>query len=154
MGMSNFDPTDPRVQLEIIRERLHYSEEKVREHELLLAQTNRDLGQKNAELKITEEERNDFKLKWEILQRDFIHSQETLTKTIQISKQKKKTVRFQAFLASLIFLLSSVLVNLGTTMLTSSPPNELGWVMIALAAASYIVAALMTTILALEGGNS
>lgn len=38
-------------------------------------------------------------------------------------------------------------------MLTSSPPNSLGWVMIALASAAYIVAALMTTLLALEGGN-
>lgn len=153
MGMSNVDPAKSKIQLEVLKERLKYSEEKNRQQEQVLAQAYKDLGQKEAELKQIRVEHDDLRIKWEVLQRDLKHVQDSLTQSSQKTAKKKNTAKLQAFLASLIFLLSSVLVNIGTTMLTSLPPNSLGWVMTALAAAAYIIAALMTTFLALEGGN-
>ncbi|HEX6485019.1 MAG TPA: hypothetical protein VF043_39755 [Ktedonobacteraceae bacterium] len=65
--MSNIDPTDPRIQLEVIRERLRFSEEKFQQHEQLLAQAYKDLGQKDAELKQIREDRDDLRIKWEVV---------------------------------------------------------------------------------------
>lgn len=146
MGMGNSDPTDLRIQLEVIRERLKYAEEKSRQQEQMLTQAYKDLGQKEAELKQIRSEREDLKIKWEVLQRDFKHSQNSLIQATQANTKKKKTAQFQGFIASIVFLCSSILVNLGTAMLTSLPPNSLGWIMITLAATIYFIAALMTTV--------
>ncbi|HEY1348992.1 MAG TPA: hypothetical protein VGF67_05135 [Ktedonobacteraceae bacterium] len=151
--MRNVDPAKSKIQLEILKERLKYSEEKFHQQEQALAQAYKNLGQKEAELKQVSVEKEDLRIKWEVLQRDFKYVQDTLAQGNQKTAKKRNTAKLQAFLASLIFLLTSVLVNIGTTMLTSLPPNTLGWVMIALAAAAYIIAALMTTFLAIEGGN-
>ena len=153
-GMSNIDPTRFKIQLEVQKEKLKNADQRFRHQEQLLAKAYKDLGQKEAELEQIKSERDDLRIKWEVLQRDFKHTQDLLKKDNQQNTKKRNIAKFQAFFASLIFLLSSVLVNLGTTMLTSSPPNSLGWVMMALAVTVYIVAALMTTLLALEGGNT
>ncbi len=51
MGMSNSDPVELRIQLEVIRERLKYAEEKSRQQEQMLTQAYKGVGQKEAELK-------------------------------------------------------------------------------------------------------
>ncbi len=114
----------------------------------MLTQAYKDLGQKEAELKQLRLEREDLRVKWEVLQRDFKHSQSSLLQATQANTEKKKTIQFRGFFASLLFLCSSILVNLGTTMLTSLPPNSVGWIMIALAAAIYFSAAIITTVFA------
>jgi cation transport ATPase len=146
MGMSSSDPTDLRIQLEVIRERLKYAEEKSRQQEQMLTQAYKDLGQKEAELKQIRSEREDLRVKWEVLQRDFKHSQVSLLQAIQANTKKKRTAQFQGLIASILFLCSSILVNFGTTMLTSLPPNSFGWILIALAATIYFIAALITTV--------
>ena len=110
MGMSNMDPTDLRVQLEVCRERLKYSEEKVRQQEKILIRVYKDLDQKEAELKQIRIEREDLRIKWEVLQRDFKYSEHSLAEATQENTKKKKKAQIQGLFASLIFLFSSVLV--------------------------------------------
>ncbi len=145
MGMSNIDPTESKIQLEVLKERIKYSDEKFFQQEQILVQAYKDLGQKEAELKQIRDQHHDLRIKWEVLQRDFKHAQDSIAKAAQKTSKKENSARFQAFNISLIFLLSTILVNIGTSLLTSSPPNSsLGWLMIALAAAAYILGALMT----------
>ncbi len=153
-GMSNIDPIRFKIQLEVQKEKLKNAEQRFRHQEQILAKAYKDLGQKEAELEQARSERDDLRIKWEVLQRDFKYTQDLLKKGNQQNTKKRNTAKFQAFFASLLFLQSSILVNIGTTMLTSSPPNPFGWVMMAIAVSLYVVAALMTTLLALEGRNT
>jgi chromosome segregation ATPase len=50
MSVSNFDPIDPKVELEVLRERLKHAEEKIRQLEEKLQQAYTDLGRKEVEL--------------------------------------------------------------------------------------------------------
>ncbi|MBV9688835.1 MAG: hypothetical protein JO202_03890 [Ktedonobacteraceae bacterium] len=154
MGITDPDPTGSKIQLEVLRERQRHSEDRIRQLEQELAQAYTNLGRKEQELEQIRDERTDLNTKWEVLKKDLHYAQNSLAQNSQVSAKKKTTAKLQAFFASLIFLLSSVLVNIGTGMLTSSPPNpSLGWTMLVLAVAMYIVGALMTLLLALEGGN-
>jgi hypothetical protein len=153
MGISGFDPLNPRVHLEVLRERLKNTEERVRQQEKDLAQVYTNLGRKETELIRIRDERDDLKIKWEVVKRDLKHTQELLLLSNQKTTKKTTRAKLLAFFASLIFLISSILANIGTGILTSTPPNSLGRVMIAVAIILYIVAALMTTLLAFEGGN-
>ena len=152
--MSNIDPIESKIQLEVMKERLKYAEEKITQLEVVIAQTNRDLGKKDADIEQLRDDRDSLRIKWEVLQRDYKHAQETINVDNKKTNKKNNRAKFQAFLALLIFLLSTILVNIGTTMLTASPPNPLWQAMIGLAIAAYIVGGLMTTLLALEGGKS
>jgi hypothetical protein len=50
IGMTGFDPTEPRVQLEVVREKLNNSEIEIRRLEGSLAQAYTNLGRKESEL--------------------------------------------------------------------------------------------------------
>jgi hypothetical protein len=154
MGVNDPDPTGSKIQLEILRERQKHSEERIRQLEQQLAQAYTNTGRKEKELEQVKEECADLKTKWEVLKRDLQHAQDSLSQNSLTIAKKRTTAKFQAFLASLVFLFSSVLVNIGTSMLTSTPPNPaLGWSILGISAAMYTVGASMTTLLALEGGN-
>lgn len=153
MELNDAKFTESIIQLEVLKERHKHFEDRIREQEKDLTQAYTDLGRKEAELEQIKDERDALKIKWEVMKKDLEHAQDSL---LQINKKhikRKNTAKSQAFFASLIFLISSVLVNLGTSMLVSTPPNTLGWVMLSLATAAYLIGALMTTLLALEGGN-
>lgn len=153
MGAYDFDLDDPRVQLEVTKERLKYAEEKFFQQGQALEKALLSLGRLETDLKRTIEERNDLKTELEVTKQKLKYAELALvqygTKTIE----KSKNARRQAFLASLMFLIASVLASAGINMLTSTPPNSLGWLITGLAILAYIVAALMTTLLALGGTN-
>lgn len=67
MGISGFDPLDPRVQLEVLRERLKNTDERVRQHEKDLAQVYNNLVRKESELIQIRDERDDLRMKWEVI---------------------------------------------------------------------------------------
>ncbi len=146
MAISGFDPTDPRVQLEIMRERLNNSEVTIRQLEGTLAQAYANLGRKETEINQLRDEREDLKLKWELAKRDLKHIQEK-------SAKSRNTSKGQAILASILFFLSSGLVGFGTSYLTSTSLNSLGWILMAFAVALYIMGTLLTTLFAFEGRN-
>jgi hypothetical protein len=152
MGTDNIDPIRSKIQLEVLRERIKYLETRNKQQEKDLLEARDSLRRQDIDLGTMRDERDDLRIKWEVMRSEIKHLQDSLTQSNQINTKSKSILKRQGFIASLIFLLSSVLVNVGTTLLTSNPPSPLGWVMIALATASYIVAALMTTLFA-EGGN-
>jgi hypothetical protein len=146
MAISGFDPTDPRVQLELVTRDLRHEEEKVRQLEAALAQAYANLGRKEAEVNQLRVEREDLKLKWELSKRDLRHLQEKFVKG-------RNTAKVQVIVASAFFFLLSAFIGLGTNLLTAMPPNELGWIIITVAILFYITGTLFTTRLAFEGGN-
>jgi len=154
MGVNDSDPAEIKIQLELCRERQRYSEDGNRRLEQELAQVYTNLGRKEKELEQIKEDRTDLKIKWEVLKKDFQYAQAALSQSSHVTSKKRTMAKLQAFLASIIFLLSSVIANFATGVLTSNPPNpSLGWSMLGLAASVYIIGALMTTVLVLEGGN-
>jgi len=146
MAISGFDPTDPRVQLELVTRDLRHAEEKIRQLEATLAQAYANLGRKETEINQLRDEREDLKLKWELAKRDLKHIQEK-------SAKSRNTSKGQAILASILFFLSSGLVGFGTSYLTSTSLNSLGWILMAFAVALYIMGTLLTTLFAFEGRN-
>lgn len=146
MAISGFDPTDPRVQLELVRRDLRHEEEKIQKLEATLAQVHALLSRKEAEINHLREERDDLKLKWELTKRDLRHLEEKFAKSSNSSKGR-------AIFASILFFLSSALVGFGTSYLTSPLLHSLGWILMAFAVVLYIMGTLLTTLFAFEGGN-
>lgn len=146
MAISGFDPTDPRVQLELVREKLKNSEATIYQLEKTLAQAYANLSRKESEANQLRDEREDLRLKWELAKRDLRHLQEKFVKGRNIAKA-------QAIIASVFFFLSSASIGLGINLLTAMPPNAFGWIIIAIAVVFYITGTLFTTRLASEGGN-
>lgn len=153
MSAGNVDPTKSKVQLEKQRERIKSLESQNKQQEQSLLEALNKLHQKDIALDIMRNERDDLRIKWAVMEAEMKHIQKALTLSKKDSSHKRSKIKRQGFIASLIFLLSSVLVNIGTSLLTSNPPNGLGWIMMVLATVSYVIAALMTTLFA-EGENS
>src|SRR5712691_11809134 len=114
MAISGFDPTDPRVQLEIMRERLNNSEVTIRQLEGTLAQAYANLGRKETEINQLRDEREDLKLKWELAKRDLKHIQEKSAKSRNTSKER-------AVNATLLLALASAFTGYGINLLTQIP---------------------------------
>lgn len=142
MSINSVDPTDPSVQLEVLRERLKNSEEKIRQLEGDLAQVYIDLGRKETELKQTRDDRDDLKIKLAVTESGLKHGQELLKLSSEKSKIKRNIARRRTLSANLLYFLAAVLTGFGTSMLTSTPPNSLGWMMIVFAAAVYFTGAI------------
>ncbi len=154
MGMNDPDLSGPKIQLEVLRERQKHFEDKIRQLEQELAQAYTNLGRREREIEQIKVERESLKIKWEVLKQDYQHVKDLLAQNGHKAVRKKSLAKIQAFVVSLIFLISSVLVNVGTSMFTTAPPNpSLAWLMIVLAATVYIIATLMTTLLVSDGGN-
>ncbi len=73
MAISGFDPTDPRVQLELVTRDLRHAEETILQLQTTLAQAYANLGRKEVEVNQLRDEREDLKLKWELAKRDMKH---------------------------------------------------------------------------------
>ncbi len=145
------DSTESRIQLEILRERQKHFEDRVHRLEHELVQVYTDLGGKEKALELLKEEREDLKVKLEVLKKDYQYTRDLLTQSKEKTSQKRRGLKLQTFCVGLVFLLSSILINVGTNMFTSAPPNpSLAWVIIVFAVILYLVATFLTTIFALE----
>ncbi|MEO8957049.1 MAG: hypothetical protein ABI396_05170 [Ktedonobacteraceae bacterium] len=87
--MSNIDPFDPLIQLEVTKVLLKTSQEKVTQLEQVIGEANRNLGERDRDLRRITDKHSDLRIKWEILQRDYKHTQDTLT-TITQKKTKNR----------------------------------------------------------------
>ncbi len=139
MAISGFDPTDPRVQLELANERLKYADERIRQLEGTLAQVYTNLSRKEIEINQLKDEREDLKLKWELAKRDLKHLQE--------NSATQKNGKDRAFNATLILALASGFTGWGINLLTSTPRNLVGLVLIAIAIVLYFIGARLTALL-------
>lgn len=136
MAISGFDPTDPRVQLELVTRDLRHEQENVRQLKETLTQFQSNLISKERELNKLKEEAGDLKLNLGLATRDLNHIRES-----KASKQR-------AFYATLILALASGSAGWGTNLLTSAPPNQIGFILLAVAAILYFIGARLTTLLA------
>lgn len=141
MEMSGFDPTDPRVRLEVANERLRYEEEKVRQLVDENGRVNKKLGEKENELNRLREVYEQLNIKWNLAERDLQHLREK-------SDTQRTAAKGRAFYANLLLALASGLTGWGISLLTSTTPDPVGWIMIAAAAVLYIIGYRFTTLLA------
>lgn len=141
MAISGFDPTDPRVQLEILREKLKNSEAIVQQLEKTLAQAYANLGRKEAEANQLKDERDDLKLKWELTKRDLRHLQEDNSSKSEVSKER-------AVNATLLLAFASGFAGYGVNLLTQTPSNPAGIALLAIAIILYWIGARSTALLA------
>jgi hypothetical protein len=109
MGVTDPDPFESKIQVEVLRERQRHSEDKIRQLEQELAQAYTDLRRKEKELEQIKEERTDLYTEREALKKDLQHAQDSIIQNSQVSAKKKTTAKWLAFVASLIFLVSFVL---------------------------------------------
>ena len=150
MGVSSTDPSDPGIQLEVLRERLKNSEEKIRQLEGDLAQVYIDLGRKETELKQIRDDRDDLKIELAVAKSGLKHGQELLKLSTEKTRIKRNNARRRIFSANALHFLAPVLTGFGTGMLISTPPNSLGWMMIVFAAVVYFIGA---NLISTEGGE-
>src|SRR5437879_8664600 len=98
MGINNFDADDPRIQLEVMKERLKFSEEKIHQQEQALEKAYVNLGRQDTNLKRTVEERNELKVELEVTKQKLKHVQESLALSGKKSTKRNTTAKLQAFL--------------------------------------------------------
>ena len=136
MAISGFDPTDPRAQLELANERLKYAEEKIRQLEETIKQAKLNWTSKERESNELRDERDDLKLKLGLANHDLKHIQEN------------KASKERAFYATLILALASGSAGWGINLLTQTPSNLVGIVLLAFAIILYYIGGRLTTLLA------
>lgn len=143
---------DLRTQLEVAKERLEHKEKELGQLRKELETARTDWKQQGIELKKTLNELNDLRTQVEVLKERLEHKDETLSLKDLDANKKKSSAKLQALFASSLFLFASLLSSFGTNMLTSSPPDTKGTILISLAFVAYALAAFMT-IFILGGSN-
>jgi hypothetical protein len=118
MGNGNFDPNDIKIQLEVMKERLKFSEEKLRQQEQVQQKVLIDLGRKDNELQRTIDERNKLRIDLAVIEQKLKYELDTKKLNSQQVGKKNTSAKVQAFLASLLFLSVSILAGFGTNFLT------------------------------------
>lgn len=147
MENSGFDVGELKTQVQILKENARFSEERLRQKEQALEKALFNLSRKDAELKRTIEEQNTLKIELAVTNQKLKYEVEINSLLKQNAIKKSTVTKFQAFMVSLLFLVSSLLVGFGINFLTGTPPNSTGWVLIVLAGIVYIIAALLTSFL-------
>lgn len=142
MSISNIDPSDPVVQLEVLRERLKFGDEKIRQLEGEVTQLRSDLVRKETELKQIRDDRDELKIKLAVAESSLQYGQELLRLNDQQTKKKGDSARRRIISANLLYFLAAVLTGFGTSMLTSTPSNSLGWMMLVFASITYLIGAI------------
>lgn len=144
---------DPYVQLEVAKERAKYLEEKVfqqrREREKALTM----LRRQEAELKRLEKYCSELCTELEVKKQQLKYTEDKFSEYRQRTAKKNATARIQALLASILFLAASILASLGVNMLTAAYSSALGETMIIISIIVYLIAALITTLFAVEGNK-
>ena len=116
-----------------LRTQLEVMKEKYRNEHAKFLQIEQELEKLQIEVKETKEELNNLKT-------DLAVSKEQLKE----ERKKNKDSKFYKLLVNLLFLLVTILCGFGINMLTSNPPNSIGYFLIAFAVFAYIIASGMT----------
>jgi hypothetical protein len=143
----NFDELY-RAKSELAQTRIHltHSERQIFEKTQELERIRDLLNKQDGELKRTIGELNTVNTAHEVLKATFAQKEKKVIR-------KKAVTRLQAILTSMLFLLSSVLASFGVNLLTSSKPDQVGWILIGGAILIYFIAALITWIVTTEGSD-
>jgi hypothetical protein len=139
---------NPIVQLEVTKERYRNLETRFFEQAENLRQAYIDIGRLEAKLDQASTDFHDMRVKLGVTEQKLTHTEQALNQSNQTTTGKNRQAKWKAFLASIFFLIVTILAGLGTGMLVLTPPNSLGWALLVLGAILYIVAAVLTTLLA------
>ena len=123
MGIDEFDPNNPRIQLIVMKQQLKFTDEL-------------NLLDKQLELK----------------KQELLFLQKAIEKSKEKTAKKSGASKLQSILANLVFLSSTILVGFGINSLTSIHNNPQGWIMIILGIFFYFIGTIMTTYL-VSGGR-
>ena len=151
MTVSSFDPTDPRLELVQLREKLKNADERNRQLEGDLKRVYIELGRKDEELRRIREERDDLKVELVGVKKDLGHARDLLEQSSRNVGEKKTAAKWFALFASFAFFIAAGLASLGVNLVTQTPPNEAGVIVIIFAFAAFIVGAGITLLLASGG---
>lgn len=112
---------------------------------------------KDKELARTNQELRNLKVQREVLQRSLYETQLELKDTrvnLELTKSreevKRQGTRFQILIASLIYLISTILAGFGVNLVTATSPNSTGYIILALSALLYLLATFTTVFLNLN----
>ncbi|GHO49650.1 hypothetical protein [Ktedonospora formicarum] len=150
MGAKRNNYHDPSTELITIREKLKASLQKEKEHEKII----NDLRQKEAEAKSILEERNDLFTKLKLKEQEIDFMRKALEQSNIKLTERKKNGQILSFFGDILILISTVFTGWGINLLTSTPSNPIGWLMLAASIALFILNSLMAKILAFGGTNS
>lgn len=149
MRMSIFSSNYPQVDLAINKERLRLTEDKLRITEERLEQLYLDLEKRDQVIEHMRADRDNWRLQFEGAAKDLKYTQDLLENAKQAHTSKSKTAYWLAGTASCIFFIASVLSNIGTSLLFSTPPNpSLAHVTLGISSALYIIGIIVTVVVA------
>lgn len=145
MGAKDFNLDDPRVQLEVFKEKLKHSDIIILQQKQELEKVTSLLSQKEVELKRKVEDYNELHTQLEVQKTQLKFLEEALKQSEKKVAKKNKGTTFYKVVASILFLLATVFGGIGINWLTSNPPVSLGWLMLTLCGMEYLMAAVMTS---------
>ncbi len=145
MRTSIFSPNTLQVELAINREKFRFTEDKLRIAEERLEQLYQALEHMRVD-------HDDWRLQFEGAARDLKHTEDLLENIKQTHASKSKTAYWLAGATSCISFIASVLSNIGTSLLFSTPPNPpLAYMTLGISGTLSIIATIVMVIMA-KGG--
>jgi hypothetical protein len=145
MRTSIFSPNTLQIELAINREKFRSTEDKLRIAEEKLEQLYQALERMRVD-------RDEWRLQFEGAVRDLKHTQDLLEHIKQTHANKSKAAYWLAGATSCISFIASVLSNIGTSLLFSTPPNpSLAYMTLGISGALSLIATIVMVIMA-KGG--
>ncbi len=129
-----------RLELTEVKTNLRHAEITIRDKTQEFDKVNTILKENEEKLKRTIEELNSLNTTYEVLKERHRQIVIKLAQKEKNIKKQKTTVVLRSLITSALFLLSTVLAGFGINTLTSINSNPVGWVMICLAAITYVFA--------------
>jgi predicted nuclease with TOPRIM domain len=145
--MGLLHPNNPVVQVEVLKERYRNLETRFSEQAESLKQAYIDIGRLEAKLDRASTDFHDMRVKLGVTEQKLTHADQSLRQSRQNTTGKDRQAKGRAFLADVLFFITSILVGVGASMLASTPPNPLGHTLIVLAIIVYLVGAVLTFLL-------
>ena len=146
MSASDFDskkatPSELRIQLEVIKERLIHKENEMLQLKKDLEIAHLEINRQVSELRKSIDEVNELRMQLEVTKQKLEHKEESLSVKVLRTNKQRSSSKLQALSTSLLFLLATLLASFGTNMLTSTPPDAKGYILVIIACIAYALAA-------------
>jgi hypothetical protein len=144
-------PNELKVQLEVAREKLSHKEEEVLRLERELEKAHLEVERLETELEQTKKALNELRMQYEVTKEKYEHTVKELSSKVNDAYKRNSGAKVQAVFVSIAFLGSNILLGFGVNMLTMTPPDPKGPVLLA---AAVILSLLGTGVSIFVGGNN
>ena len=123
MRTTIFDPNNLQIELAVNKERLRVTEDRLHVTEDGLCSRDEKIEQLHQLLEQARADRDNWRLQFEVTAKDLKHAQDLLENEKQMHVSRSKKAHWLAGATNCIFLIESVLSNIGANLLFSTPPN-------------------------------